>query len=112
MVEGFINDMVSETSHTDAPTVIKDNNKATTASKQGKATTIVVHENNNSTMKLADTGLKSNNTIGANIVEEKEGWFFEWADKYDVWNGYSCTPTKENEPGSSHTYTGDNSILN
>ena len=36
------------------------------------------------TMKLANTGLKSNNTLGARIVEEKERWFYEWADKYDV----------------------------
>ena len=35
-------------------------------------------------MKLANTGLKSNNTLGARIVEEKERWFYEWADKYDV----------------------------
>ena len=30
---------------------------------------------------------------------------------YDVWNNYSYTPTKENEPGSSHTFTGDNNIF-
>ena len=62
-------------------------------------------------MKLTNTGLKSKNTLGAHIVEEKEGWFYEWADKYDVWNDYSYTPTKENKPGSSHTFTGDNSIF-
>ena len=62
-------------------------------------------------MKLADTGLKSHNTLGAHIVEEKEGWFYEWVDKYGAWNDYSYTPTKENEPGSSHTFTGDDSIF-
>ena len=111
MVEGFINDMVSETSHMDAPTMIKDNNKTTTTSKLEKAKPVVVYESNNGAMKLAETGLKSNNTLGAHIMEEKEGWFYKWADKYDVWNDYSYTPTKENEPGSSNRFTGDNIIF-
>ena len=51
------------------------------------------------------------NTLGAHIVEEKEGWFYGWADKYDVWNDYSHTPTDGNEPGSSHTFTGNNSTF-
>ena len=62
-------------------------------------------------MKLADTGLNSNSTLGAHIVEEKERWFCELADKYDVWNDYSYKPTKENEPGSLHTFTDDDSIF-
>ena len=61
-------------------------------------------------MKLANTGLKSNNTLGVHIVEEKKGWLYEWADKYDVWNDYSYTPTKENELGSTHIFANDNSI--
>ena len=76
MVEGFINDMVLETSHMDAPTVIEDNNETTMVSKFGNAKLVVVHVNNNGAMKLADTELKSNNTLGAHIVEEKEGWFY------------------------------------
>ena len=70
MVQKFINDMVG---NMDAPTVVEDNNETTTASKLGKAKPIVVHESNNGNMKLADTGSKSNNTLGAHIVEEKEG---------------------------------------
>ena len=62
-------------------------------------------------MKLADTGLKSNNTLGAHVVEQKGGWFYKWADNYDMWNDYSYTPTKQNELGSPHTFTGDNSIF-
>ena len=96
MMEGFINDMVSERSHMDAPTVDEDSNKMTAMSKLGKTKPVVVHENDNSAIKLADIGLKSNNILGAHIVEEKEGWFYEWADKYDVRNDYSNTPTKEN----------------
>ena len=49
--------------------------------------------------------------VGAHTVEEKEEWFYKWADDYDVWNDYSYTRTNENEPGSSHTFTGNNSFL-
>ena len=111
MVEGFINDVVSETSHMDAPTVVKDNDGKTVVNKLGKAKSVVVHENNNGAMKLAHTGLKSNNTLDAHIMEEKEGWFYKWVDKYEVWNGYSYTPTKEDEPGSLHTFTGNDRIF-
>ena len=55
--------------------------------------------------------MKSNNTIVAYIVEEKERCFYEWADTYDEWNDYYHIPTKENAPGSSHTFTGDNIIF-
>ena len=58
-VQGFINDMAS---NTDTPTVIEGNNKVTMASKLGKAKPVVVHENNHGNTKLANTGLKSNNT--------------------------------------------------
>ena len=77
MVGGFINDMVSETSHINASTVVKDNNRTTAVTKLGKAKPVIVHANNNDAMKLADTGMKSNNTLGAHIVEEKEGWFYK-----------------------------------
>ena len=110
-VQGLINSMVLETSNTNTPTVAKDNNKTTAASKLGKAKAVVVYENNNGNMKIAETELKSNNILGAHIIEEKEGWFYGWADNYDMWNNLSYTPTKENESGSSHTFTGDNRIF-
>ena len=84
MVEGFFDDMVSETSHTDAATVVENNNETTTLSKLGKAKPVVVHVSNNGAMKLADTELKPNNTLGAHAVEEKEEKFYKWADNYDV----------------------------
>ena len=71
IVQGFINDMVG---NTNIPTVVKSSNEATVASKLGKAEPVVVHENNHGNTKLADTRLKSNNILGAHIVEEKEGW--------------------------------------
>ena len=58
-------------------TVVEGNNEATTASKLGKTKPIDVHENNYGNTKLANTGLKSNNTLSAHIVEENEGWFYE-----------------------------------
>ena len=55
--------------------------------------------------------MESNHSLGAHIVEEREGWFYKWADKYDMWNNYSHTSTNENEPSSSYTFTGNNSIF-
>ena len=95
----------------DAPTVVENNHKTTAVSRLGKTKPVVVHENKNGAIKLTDTGLKFNNTLGSNILEEKERWFYEWADNYDVWNDYLYTPTKENEPGSSNAFKDDNSIF-
>ena len=72
-LQRFINDMVLETSNTDTPTMVEDNNETIAASKLGKAKPVVVHENNNGNMKLANTGLKFNNTLGAHIVEVQGG---------------------------------------
>ena len=54
-------------------TVVDTNNKTTTSDKASTAKPIVVHENNNGAMKLAETEMESNNTLGAHIMEEKEG---------------------------------------
>ena len=75
MVKGFINDMVLETSHMDVPTVVEDNSETTAVSKLGNVEPVVVHKNDNGAMKLANTGLKSNNTLGAHIVERKKDDF-------------------------------------
>ena len=82
-IQGFINNMIG---NTNTATGVKNNYKTTTISKSGKSKPVVIHENNNGAMKLADTGLKSKNTFGAHLVEEKEEWFYKWADKYDMWN--------------------------
>ena len=68
--QGFINNMFD---NTDTATVVDNDIKTTTSNKASKAEPIVVHENNNGAMKLAETEMKSNNTLGAHIVEEKEG---------------------------------------
>ena len=69
------------------------------------------NKNSHDNTILANNELKSNNTIGTHIVEEKEQWFYKWADMYDEWNNYYHITTRENEPGSSHTFTGDNKIF-
>ena len=72
-VKGFINDMVG---NTNVPTVVDSSNKATVTSKLEKAKTVIVHENNHGNTKLANTELKSNDILGAHIVEGKVGWFY------------------------------------
>ena len=83
----------------------------TAVSKLGKAKLVNVHENNHGNTNLANTELKPKNILGAYILEEKEGWFYEWADMYDVWNSYYYTLTEENEPESLHTFTSNDSIF-
>ena len=68
-VQRLINDMVG---NTNVPNVVESSNKGAAASKFGKAKPVVVHENNHVNMKLPYTGLKSNNILGAHIVEEKK----------------------------------------
>ena len=105
-VQVFINDMVGNINDL---TVVESGNEATVASKFWKDKPVVVHENNDGNTKLADTELKSNNILGAHIMEEKEGWVYGWTGTYDEWDNYYHTPTEENEPGS--LFMGDDSIF-
>ena len=50
--QGFFNNMFDKTN---TATVVDNNNKTTTSNKASKAKPIVVHENNNGAMKLAET---------------------------------------------------------
>ena len=96
--------------NTNTTTVVNNDNKTTTSNKMKKAEPIIVHEINNDTM-LAEAKMESNHTLGAHIVEENEGWFYGWADKYDVWNNYFHISTNKNGPSSSHMFTRNNSIF-
>ena len=40
----------------------------------------IAHKHNND-VEWVNTELEPNS-----ILEEKEEWFYQWADKYDVWN--------------------------
>ena len=123
-VQECINDMVG---NTNVPTMVHNSNKATYTEQDeindlngdlrnlryglGNNINDGDNENSHDNTNLTNNGLKSNNTIGAHIVEEKKGWFYERADTYDEWNDYYHTPTEKNETGSSHTFTGDNNIF-
>ena len=69
-VKGFINGMIG---NTNVPNMVDSSNNATAANKLGKVKPVVVHKNNHDNTKLANTELKFNNILGANIVEEREG---------------------------------------
>ena len=102
-VQGVSNDMIGDKNFL---TMVDSSNKATTGSKLGKTKPVVVHKNNHGNTELVNTELKSNNILGAHIVEEKERWFYRWADTYDECNNYYYKPTEENESGSLYTFTG------
>ena len=89
MVEGFISDMLSESSYLEAPTIVKDSNETTNENEMGDLKPAAVDENNNDGVKRTNTGLKPNNILGAHVLEKKEEWFYEWADNYDMWNNNS-----------------------
>ena len=124
-VQGFINNIVGNTI---VPTVVESGNEATYMEQDeindlnedllhlhnrlGDNIIDANNKNNHDNTNLAYTGLKSNNILGAHIVEEeKKRLFYGLADKYDEWNNYHHTPTEENKPGSSHTFTGADSFL-
>ena len=111
---------------TNVPTIVQSNNEATYAEQEG------INDLNEDLCHLqhelrgemdandyasqgetipAKNVLKSNNTIDAHIVEEKQKLFYDWVDTYDEWNRYYHISTEELESGSSHTFPGDNNIF-
>ena len=46
------------------------------------------------------------------FLKEKEEWFYQWANNYDLWGKNPYTLTKGNEIGGSHTFNVDNSVFN
>ena len=111
-VQGVINDMVGITN---VPTTVHSSNEAT-YTEQDEINDLnedLRHlryelkgninddddKNSHDKTILANNGLKSNNNIGAPIVEENEESFYEWVDTYDEWTNYYHTLTEEDEPG-------------
>ena len=86
MVEGFISDMLSESSYLEAHTIVENSNETTNENEMGKLKPAAVDQNNNDGVKRASTGLEPDNIPGAYVLEEKEEWFYQLADNYDVWN--------------------------
>ena len=62
--------------NTIVPTMVNSSNEETAVSKLRKTKPVVVYGSNHGNTKLTDTILKSNNILGAHIVEEKEGYFY------------------------------------
>ena len=54
--------------NTNTATVVDTNDKTNTSNESLKVKPIVVHENNNGAMKLAEAKMESNNTLGAHIM--------------------------------------------
>ena len=53
-----------------------------------------------------------NNELEPNsVLEEKEEWFYLWANNYDGWNNNPSVPTNRNEIGNSHTFYSDTSVF-
>ena len=111
-MEGFISNMLPKSSYLDAPTIAEDINETTNGNEMGDLKPTAIDENNNNSVERANTVLEPNNILGAHILEEKEEWFYQWADNYDVWNNDSYTPTKSTEMRGSHTFIGDTGIFN
>ena len=116
MVKGFINNMLRKSSCLQAPTILEDNNDKTNRNELGDLDPTTVVDNNNNSVERANTVLKTNNIPGAHVLEEKEEWFCQCANNYDVWNSDSYPPKKEmemegGEGGGSHTFTGDINVF-
>ena len=99
MVKGFISDVLSESSYLEALTIVKDSNETTNENKMRDLKPAATDENNNDGVVRANTGLEPNNILGDHVPEEKEEWFYQWDDNYDVWNNNSYTLTKGSEMG-------------
>ena len=112
IVEGFISDMLPESGYLEAPTIIEDSNKTTNENEMEDLKPTVVDENNNDSVERTNTILEPNNILGSHVLEEKEEWFYQWVDNYDVWNNDSYTPTKANEMRGSKTSIGGTGVFN
>ena len=84
MVKGFINDMLPKSNCLQAPTIIEDSNETTYKNEIGNLDPTAVDNNNNNSVERANIVLKANNILGAHVMEEKEKWFYQCADNYDV----------------------------
>ena len=110
MVEGFISDMLPKSSYLQAPTIVKDSNETTNGNEMGDLKPTAVDENNNDSVEHAITVLEANSILVAHVLEEKEKWFYQWADNYNVGNSDSYSFKKGIEMGGSHTFTGDTDV--
>ena len=55
--------------------------------------------------------METNNSLGAHVLEEKEEWFYQCANNYDVRNCDPYPPKKGIEMGGTHILTGDTDVV-
>ena len=85
--------------------------ETTDDNEMGDLKPTAIDEDTNGNVEHANNVLEPNSILGARILEEKEEWFYQQADNYDVWNNDSYKPTKGNEMGGSYTFTSDTDVF-
>ena len=76
MMEKFINDMLLKLSHLQAPTIVKNNNETTNRNAIRDLDPTAVEDNDNNSVEHANTVFKTNNILGARVMEEKKELFY------------------------------------
>ena len=85
MVEGFINDMLPKSSYLQAPTIMENSIKTTNRNETGELDPTALEDNNDDSVERANTVLKAKIILDAHVMEEKEEWFNQCVDNYNVW---------------------------
>ena len=112
MAKGFVSDMLPKSRYLEAPTIAKNSNEITDGIEMGNLKPTAVDENNNDSVEPANTILKPNNILGIRLLEEKQARYYQWADKFDVWNNDSYTHRTGVEMRGFHTFIRDTGIFN
>ena len=95
MAEGFINDMLPKSSRLQAPTIVEHNNKTTNRNEIRDSDPTAVSNKDNDCVEHVNTILNPNNILDAHVMEEKEEWFYQCANNYNVWNSESYPSTED-----------------
>ena len=112
IVEGLISDMLPKSSYLQGSTIVKDNNETTNGNEMGDLQPTAVDKNNKDSFERANTVLEADNILGAHVLEEKQEWFYQWADNYDVRNSDSHSTMNRIEMGGSHIFTSNIDVFN
>ena len=84
IVEGFVNVILPKSSRLKAPTIMEDNKETTNRNESGDLDPITIDDKDNNSVERANTVLKFNNIPGAHVMEEKEEWFYQCVNNYDI----------------------------
>ena len=75
IVKKFINNMLPKLSRFQAPIIVEDNNEIINRNEIRDLDPTTVDDNNNNNVEHANTVLKTNNILGAHIMEKKKNGF-------------------------------------